>query len=172
MIATTSFMVRPLFPWVFLEHVGWPPGGSLPAQIWHLSGQMAQKSCRFKGKTFGAGDLNHCTGAIVRQNGVSSPAASPASPVPTTKGTQNVEPIVVLCIQRPATGPFSGSPAPRPHHQGNGPRRYAGLDRGHVRLAAGGEIPGLIPGGSGPPSFRNRAARRRWGRGGGYGAAI
>jgi hypothetical protein len=47
MIATTSFMVRPLFPWIFFEHsADWPPGGSLPTQIWHFSGQMAQKSCR------------------------------------------------------------------------------------------------------------------------------
>ncbi|MBR1247483.1 hypothetical protein JQ609_11110 [Bradyrhizobium sp. AUGA SZCCT0169] len=39
-------------------------------QIWHLSMQMAQKTCRFKGKTFASGDLGHCTGnMILRQNG-------------------------------------------------------------------------------------------------------
>jgi len=47
-------MIRPSFPWIFFEHAAdWPPGGSLPTQIWHLSGQLAQKSCRKKGKHFG-----------------------------------------------------------------------------------------------------------------------
>jgi hypothetical protein len=31
------------------------PGVSPANQIWHLSGQMAQKSCRYKEKTFGSG---------------------------------------------------------------------------------------------------------------------
>ena len=63
-------------------------GGSVsrrsPAnQIWHLSGQMAQKSCRYTGKTFGSGEVAHCTGnMIVRHNGVSPPAAPPAPPFP------------------------------------------------------------------------------------------
>jgi hypothetical protein len=41
---------------------------------------MAQKSCRFKGKTFAAGDLGHCTGnMILRHNAIfaSRPAGSP-----------------------------------------------------------------------------------------------
>jgi hypothetical protein len=60
---------------------GWPPGRlAAKIQIWHLSMQMAQKTCRFKGKTFAAGDLSPCTGnMILRQNGffASRPAGFP-----------------------------------------------------------------------------------------------
>jgi len=63
------------FYWVFVCRFGGPPGDLPFTQIWHLSGQMAQKSCRFKGKTFASGDLSHCTGnMILRHNAPFSPA--------------------------------------------------------------------------------------------------
>jgi hypothetical protein len=103
---------------------------------------MAQKSCRFKGKTFASHDLDHCTAhPIARQNAAfASPLAVPLvlSSKSYRKDFARVEPILVLRIRGPAKGPFSGSTAARPHRQGDGGFRHAGLDRGHGRLAESG----------------------------------
>ena len=67
---------------------------------------------------------------------------------------------MVLCIQRPATGPVSGGPASRPDRPGHGQRGYAGLDRGHGRLAEGRRNSGPGPRrlGSAPHSATGRPA--------------
>jgi hypothetical protein len=65
-----------MFPGYLLAGMAGRLAVSPVTQIWHLSVQMAQKSCRFTGKTFQAGDLGHYTGnLIVRQNASFSPAA-------------------------------------------------------------------------------------------------
>src|SRR5712672_896746 len=142
-IATTSFMVRPSFLAGFsLDGLAGPAGRLAARRLpksgiflgkWHkkvagLRGKHSERVAPITVQSAGSSD----TMWFRRQPPL------PASPVSVTKGNQNVEPIVVLRIQRPATGAFSGSPAPRPHNQGNGPGRYAGVVRRHVRLATGG----------------------------------
>ena len=129
------------------------PGVSPANQIWHLSGQMAQKSCRYKGKTFGSGDVAHCTGnMIVRHNAVSSPAALPAPPFPRKR---------LKCrTDRGFMHPTASNRAlfPRPSCATSLPGGRSGPDtlvwtEGMSGWQRAGDIPGLVPGGSGPPSM-------------------
>src|ERR1700710_1677823 len=79
-------MVWPLCAWGLGN---WQPDYRvvrLPSQIWHLSEQMAQKTCRFKRKTFGAGNAGHCTGVGINgQNAAFATGRSPAPPFPLFK---------------------------------------------------------------------------------------
>jgi hypothetical protein len=93
--------------------VGWLAGPWFAARSksgiflskWH------KKVAGLRGKHFAAGDHDHCTGnMILRQNAIFASRAA-GFPVSTTKGIKNVESIVVLCSERPATGPLSGGPA-------------------------------------------------------------
>src|SRR4029077_3850049 len=61
----------------------------------------------------------------------------------TVRNLPDVEPILVLRIRGAAKGPVSGNPAARPHRQGDGGARHAGLDGGHGRLAEGWRNSGL-----------------------------
>src|SRR5580704_8240257 len=132
MMATTSFMITPS---VFREALA---VRRTAGQIWHLSGQMAQKTCTVREKTF--------------------EKAAPIAPVQGSGGSarmsferdlgsrlfaggRNVRSILVCRRQRPAAGPFSGSPVARFRRGRDGHGRCAGLDRGDGWLAKGGGNP-------------------------------
>ena len=66
---------------------------------------------------------------------------------------KNVEPIVVLCIQRPATGPFPEAQLRDLITRGTVRADTLVWTEGMSGWQRAGEIPGLVPGGSGPPSI-------------------
>src|SRR3954462_6758686 len=134
MIATTSFMGGGL------HHVlgSFTARRGLPMQIWHLSVQMAQKSCRRKWNHFrwmacisvqAAG-----SSATIRLSGSDF---LPGSIWSQRAGSQvgGAYAQLVLCRQRPAAGTLWGCPAPRSHLKRHRQVRHPGVDRGHGRLA-------------------------------------
>src|SRR5689334_18221373 len=138
MIATTSFMVRPLFPWISLEH---SEAGRQAVRCQRKSGiflgKWHKKLAGRRGKHYGLVFLItvQATSSSAKI-GFSSPAAPAGFPPFHGSRYKNVKPIVVLCIQRSAAGPLSGSAASRSHYPGHGRRGHVGLDRGDVGLAA------------------------------------
>src|SRR5205814_6395549 len=122
--------------------------------IWHLSGQMAQKSCRFKGKTFAAGELNHCTGnMILRHNASFAPAAWPASPVSATKGNNMSNRSWFYAANGQQQGPFPEAQLRDLITRGTVRADTLVWFEGMSGWQRAGEIPGLVRGGSAPPSM-------------------
>ena len=148
MIATTSFMVRPYL----LDFGRWASGDLRLTKSGIFLGKWHKKVAS-GGKTFVAGRRHPCTGArIVRHNGLLRRRARSLARRRSQPGERSYGgSILVLCIRGPAAGSVPRDPAPRadrPRHDHGG---YAGLDRGHGQLAAGG-------GNSGPRAGRLRAA--------------
>ena len=120
------------------------PGGSVsrrsPAnQIWHLSGQMAQKSCRYNGKTFGSGERRSLYREHDRptQCGFPPPARPVGSSDPRKRFSKMSNRSWFYASDGQQQGPFPEAQLRDLITQGHGQAGYAGLDRGHGRLAAG-----------------------------------
>src|ERR1700748_940965 len=134
MFATTTFMGGPSVSSSYC-HV---PGCGLP-QIWHLFGQMAQKSCKRERQhrdLCPPGPVQAAPWSVRMKSltGIMLPrAASAFSTV--ILGETNGE--LVFCFERSAAGPLPRSAIPR--HGGARPdlAADAGVVRGHVRLGEG-----------------------------------
>src|SRR5690349_17745935 len=125
MIATTSFMVGPSVSSSDC-HV---PACGFP-QIWHLFGQMAQKSCKRERKHRDLCPPGPVQGApsSVRMESFLAPITIVWRAVcSAVLGEIHVQPILVLCIQWSAAGPLSRSAIPRPDRARTGHSADAGL---------------------------------------------
>src|SRR5206468_178113 len=106
-----------------------------------------------EGKTFRAGDIDHCTGGgIVRQNAAAPSAVRLASPS-TAQGSNMSNRSWFYASNGQQQGPY-----PEAQLRDLVTRGMVGADtlvwtEGMSGWQRAGDIPGLVPGGSGPPSI-------------------
>src|SRR5581483_5395736 len=125
MMATTSFMSSPPVSAIgrSVTHLA----------IWHLSGQLAQKSCKVKGLFWPVGKS-----ALYRAPlGPPQWSGGRASPAGQNHGGSDGRAILVLCGGRAAAGPPQRNPTALPDRPRHGDIRHAGLERRYGSLAKG-----------------------------------
>src|SRR4051812_44346187 len=120
---------------------------------------MAQKTCRYKGKTFVAGDPGHCTGvSITSQNAVPSPAPAGFVRSPTVQGNKMSDRSWFYASNGQQQGPYPEVQLRDLIARGTVRADTLVWSEGMAGWQKAGEIPGLMSGATRPPAMPQAGA--------------